>query len=74
MGDRRVRYNIVVLDEHEKQFIELIKDTGHYEGGLWWPGYSTSPQTYNFELELEEDELLMIMLKVPCKLYKPKPT
>ena len=57
-------YKFYVADEFEIEMLELMQK--HKYVGLFWP--HSPKDTYNFEVDATETDMLAIMLQVPCKL------
>ena len=53
-------------DDNFDAMMAIIKEKG-YEG-MWWP--RTVEGICQFDIQLEKDELLFLMLAVPCRLVK----
>ena len=57
-------YKLHVAQNDELEMLRLVRKNDY--DGLYWPH---SPRDgYNFELDLTEPDLLVIMLQIPCKL------
>ena len=59
-------YKLWVSGEFEIAMLELIQKNEYR--GLFWP-HSPKP-LYNFELDLDEPDLLVLLLQIPCKVYE----
>jgi hypothetical protein len=56
-------YKLHVAQDDELKLLKIIRKEDY--NGLYWPH---SPKDgYNFELDLNEEDLLALMLQVPCR-------